>query len=342
MSPKISVAMSVFDGEEYLRESIESILSQSFEDFEFIIANDCSNDSTSDILHDYEKQDKRIKLIKNLDNIGLTKSLNKILRFCKGKFIARIDADDISYKERLKKQIEFMTRNENCQMAATLCDIISENSINYVHYPPLSDTSLKWSMIFTNPIRHSTTMWRNKKYFYDEKYEFAQDYEMWIRMGKILIIPEVLGAVRSHDESISSKKTKEQDDCLTEMVKQNIEKYLEKKILIEDAKILRYIFIHKHYLQIQEMELIEIKNFKRYISMYFELVSNFIKKEEPDKVVLENEITNDLANLINLAKNKEKWTEFILIELHKVFKKSNEKIIKKITNNIIKIEKKLF
>jgi glycosyltransferase involved in cell wall biosynthesis len=343
MKTKINVIMSVFDGEEYLKESIESILGQSFCDFNFMIADDCSTDSTPQILKEYQNIDSRIKIIKNIENIGLTKSLNKLLRNCDGEFIARIDADDVSYKDRLEKQLFFLETNQNCEMTASCCDIINENSERVgVHCPPFNDTILKWNMVFINPIRHSTTMWRNN-YLYDENYEFAQDYDMWNRIKEIKITNEVLGAIRIHEKTITNKKIKQQDECLTEIVRIKSEKYLEKKISINDAKILRYIFIHKHYLQIQEMDLIEIENFKKYISIYFNLVLGFIKKEKIEESILEAEITNDLINLIDFAKNKKTWTEFILIELHKVFIKSNEKIIKKIINNILKIkEKKIF
>lgn len=344
MKPKISVIMSVFNGEEYLESSIESILSQSFENFEFIITNDGSNDSTEEILQKYRDCDFRIKIIKNEKNIGLTKSLNNILKICKGEFIARIDADDLSYKERLKKQLEFIESNEKYEMIASCCNIVDQDSKKlYTYCPPSNETCLKWNMVFINPIRHSTVFWKNNNYLYDEKYEYAQDYEMWNRMENIFVIPDVLGAIRIHHKTITHQKIQQQDEYLTEVVRLKLEKYLEKQISIEDAKILRCVFIHKHHLQIQEMELMDIENFKKYISIYFDLVLGFIKKEKIEEEILKAEITNDLINLIGFAKNKEKWAEFILIELHKVFIKSNEKIIKKITNNILKIkEKKLF
>lgn len=344
MKPKISVIMSVFNGEEYLESSIESILSQSFENFEFIIANDGSNDSTEEILQKYNNSDCRVKILKNHENLGLTKSLNNILKICKGEFVARIDADDLSYKERLKKQLEFIESNENYKIIVSCCDIIDQNSKKlYVHCPPLDKTCLKWNMVFINPIRHSTVMWRNENYFYNEKYQFAQDYEMWNRIENIFVMPDVLGAIRTHQDTITNQKIKEQDECLTEIVREKLQKYLEKEISIEDAKALRCIFIHKHHLQIHEMNSMDIRNFKKYISIYFDLVLAFVRKEEIEEAILEAEITNDLINLIGFAKNKETWIEFILIELHKVFVKSNEKIIRQITNNILKIkENKLF
>ena len=105
MAPKISVIMSVYDGERHLGESVESVLNQTFTDFEFIIFEDGSTDSTWDILTDYSKGDQRIVLVQNRENIGLTKSLNRGLKLAKGRYIARQDADDVSLPERLATQI---------------------------------------------------------------------------------------------------------------------------------------------------------------------------------------------------------------------------------------------
>jgi len=109
--PKISVIMSVYNGEKYLREAIESILNQTFRDFEFIIINDGSTDKTSEILSSYN--DPRIVIINNKRNIGLTKSLNKGLKMVKGEYIARQDADDVSLPERLERMVNFLDMNRD-------------------------------------------------------------------------------------------------------------------------------------------------------------------------------------------------------------------------------------
>src|SRR5687768_3512659 len=97
---EISVIMSAYNAEKYVIEAIDSILKQSFKDFEFIIINDCSNDHTLDILNEYAQMDTRIQIINNEENLGLTISLNKALKEAKGKYIARMDADDVSHPER--------------------------------------------------------------------------------------------------------------------------------------------------------------------------------------------------------------------------------------------------
>ena len=103
--PKVSVVMSAYNGERYLREAVESILNQTFNDFEFIIIDDGSTNSTGQILSSYAAQDPRIVLIRNRENIGLTKSLNKGLALARGEYIARMDADDVSLPNRFSEQV---------------------------------------------------------------------------------------------------------------------------------------------------------------------------------------------------------------------------------------------
>ncbi|PSO83704.1 MAG: hypothetical protein BRC41_11810, partial [Cyanobacteria bacterium QH_9_48_43] len=101
---KISVVMPVYNGANYIREAVESILNQTFTDFEFIVIDDCSTDRSWEILTKYANQDQRVKLFKNEENLGVTKSLNKGLKLAQGDYIARQDADDVSLPERFEKQ----------------------------------------------------------------------------------------------------------------------------------------------------------------------------------------------------------------------------------------------
>ena len=107
--PLVSVLMAVYNGEKYLLEAIESILNQTYTNFEFLIINDGSTDSTEEIILSYS--DQRIRYIKNEQNLKLIASLNKGLDLAKGKYIARMDADDISLPDRLEKQVNFLERN---------------------------------------------------------------------------------------------------------------------------------------------------------------------------------------------------------------------------------------
>jgi glycosyltransferase involved in cell wall biosynthesis len=149
--PKISVLMSVYNGEKYLKEAVDSILNQTFSDFEFIVINDHSTDSTSEILFSYK--DSRLKIIENDENIGITKSLNKGLRLVSGKYTARMDADDISFNNRLEKQLQYLEDNPDVGVLGTMA-ISNGKYLKYKINLPSKDYLIKWQLFFSNPIIH--------------------------------------------------------------------------------------------------------------------------------------------------------------------------------------------
>ena len=162
-TPRISIVMSVYNGEKYLREAVNSILNQTFKDFEFIIINDGSTDGTREILESYN--DPRIILI-HKGNMGLTQSLNKGIALAKGKYIARQDADDISLPERLEKQIEFLERNEKVALLGTAIEIIDEIG-NYLQTikPPTDDSSIRKGIKQNNYFCHGSVIFKRQGFF---------------------------------------------------------------------------------------------------------------------------------------------------------------------------------
>lgn len=178
--------MSVFNGEKYLNESVESILNQTLNDFEFIIVNDASIDKTREVLEEYRRQDPRIKVVNNLTNIGLTRSLNRALRFAKGEYVARQDADDLSLAERFEKQIGFLKNNPEIKLLGTFgYSINREGKILREEKFPTSHKEIKKAFIKRNQFIHGSVMIEKKALdqigFYDEDFETTQDYELWFR-----------------------------------------------------------------------------------------------------------------------------------------------------------------
>jgi len=208
-NPKISVIMSVYDGEKYLDESIQSILNQTFKDFEFIIINDCSTDNSLYIIKQYAKNDKRIVLIQNEENIGLTKSLNKGLKIAKGKYIARMDADDVALSERFNKQYNYLEKNKNVFLLGTSAMMIDEDGNRSIKITAITQEKKIYSRLRKkNTIIHSSIMFRNDfELFYRENFKYAQDYDLYLRVlseGKIIKnILEVLLYYRVCKNSIS-------------------------------------------------------------------------------------------------------------------------------------------
>lgn len=212
----ISVIMSVYNTEkEYLDAAIESILNQTHDNFEFIIINDGSDGQCVSELEKYH--DKRIVLLHNEENMGLTKSLNIALRCAKGKYIARMDSDDYSYPERLKCQYEYMERHREIDILG--CWIREGTKVKKC----CGSVKTKWRyarMLFDNVgIYHPTAFIRSSflkknQLYYDEDIKKAQDYELWTRclpLGNMYVYPKVLFAYRIHDSQISKKEFCEQN-----------------------------------------------------------------------------------------------------------------------------------
>ena len=244
--PSISVIMSVFNGELYLEKSIESILSQSCKDFEFIIIDDSSNDSTSQILEQYS-HDNQVKIITNTNNIGLTKSLNIGLKTAKGKYIARQDADDISLENRLSIQKEFLDSNENIGGVGTSNHYINKKGdiLSTVNRES-SEITTRWRLLFGNPIMHSSIMFRKNLVIsiggYKEIFNRSQDYDLWsqlITTSDIVQLPDVLIKYRKHQNSVSYTSDSEQLNNSISISKSNIENLLGQSVNTDFIKILR-------------------------------------------------------------------------------------------------------
>ncbi len=181
--PKVSVIMPVYNGEQYLREAIDSILAQTFTDFEFLIINDCSCDSTKEIIQSYP--DSRIVYLENESNLGVAKSLNRGLALAKGDYIARMDADDISLPKRLEKQVAYMEKHPEIDVLATQVQNFGEKNS---HVPTgLSHHTLKVTLLFNTCLCHPTVMFRNSAFtegelYYNEQFSKLEDYALWAKL----------------------------------------------------------------------------------------------------------------------------------------------------------------
>lgn len=180
--PLVSILMSVYNGEKHLKESIISILEQDYDNFEFLIINDGSTDNSELIIRSFD--DHRIRLINNKKNIGLAAALNKGLSLARGKYVARMDADDISMKNRLSSQVGYLDDNPKVSIVGSWVEIIGSGEVwKY----PTTDISIKSSLLFYSPFAHPTVMFRlsdfvDNNFFYDPYFLKSQDYELWSRV----------------------------------------------------------------------------------------------------------------------------------------------------------------
>ncbi|MEK7760951.1 MAG: glycosyltransferase [Nitrospirota bacterium] len=241
--PTVTVLMAVYNGQRYLSEAIESVLHQTYDDFEFIIVDDGSTDASGDILRAYAAQDSRIALLRHEQNIGLTKSLNEGLSIAQGVYLARQDADDLSLPGRLEAQVTYLEAHPAVGLLGTAYSVINgggECLATYRH--PQVSTEILWQMLFHNAFCHTSVMWcRNLVEmgggWYDERLLYSQDYELWVRLmkstaGANLDLPLV--AWRQHDANIDATSRIQQQDLANVIAWKQICGLLKDKVITQD------------------------------------------------------------------------------------------------------------
>lgn len=212
--PEISVVMPAYNAEEYVTEAIESILNQTFTDFEFIVVNDASTDKTLDIITAFAQKDKRIKIINNQKNLYIAGALNKGIEAAQGKYIARMDADDVSMPNRLQSQYDLLEQDSGIAVAGGNILLIDKNGkdIGYRTYPA-TNKELKARMFKHSPFAHPTTMYRrdvfNEFGGYNPVWSPSEDIDLWFKIGskyKFASVPEYIFKYRYFSDSSSNKK----------------------------------------------------------------------------------------------------------------------------------------
>lgn len=209
--------MTVYNGEPHLLSSVESILNQSFSNFEFIIVDDASTDNSLKILQAAANRDSRIRLLTQEKNVGQTASLNLGIREARGRWIARMDADDISLPDRLERLVNTIKKNpDSLQVIGSQGWIMDESSrMTGTINVPLTDAGIRASLALQNPFIHAAVMFRRelpngKLAQYDTNYRICQDWEMWGRLleyGQGLNLSDRLLAYRHHESSLSHAQT---------------------------------------------------------------------------------------------------------------------------------------
>jgi glycosyltransferase involved in cell wall biosynthesis/Tfp pilus assembly protein PilF/ubiquinone/menaquinone biosynthesis C-methylase UbiE/pyruvate-formate lyase-activating enzyme/dTDP-glucose pyrophosphorylase len=244
--PKVSIVMSVFNQENFIDKAVKSILEQTFTDFEFIIINDGSTDETQKVLRRFD--DPRIRLIKQEENMGLTSSLNRGMSIAKGKYIARMDGDDISLPTRLEKQVQFLDKHPEIAVVGTYSYWINDyQKVIGMSDFPHNNEKMQVDMLRRNCLCHGSIMSRRKVLeefgFYDEEFKFAQDYDLWLRVSeqyKIANVPERLYLWRYGQKSISKIRKEEQDKfadiARQKALKRRQDKHLLKEVHKTDSK----------------------------------------------------------------------------------------------------------
>lgn len=185
-TPLVSVVMAVYNNQDTIARAIDSIIKQTWTDWELILIDDGSTDGTASALSDYAKREPRIVLLKNVDNCGLAYSLNKGMAVARGEFLARMDADDYSYPERLEKQVQHLRQNYHLDVLGTAARALAKSTgrEKLLKMPRLHQHCLRY-LAKSTPFIHPTVMMRRRFWEanqgYCENLAKAQDYELWVR-----------------------------------------------------------------------------------------------------------------------------------------------------------------
>lgn len=292
-TPKITVLMPVFNCELYIREAIDSVLIQSYSDFELLIIDDASTDQTVSIIKKYD--DSRIQLIEKPLNTGYTNSLNYGLTIAKGKYIARMDGDDISLPERFAKQVAFLDANPEVVLCGTSYKILGNDK--HISMPE-SHEAIKLNLLKGNCIAHPSVMLRKKvlnefSIVYDTTKEPSEDYDLWVRMlsiGKLHNLQDILLEYRIYNTQVSRKRDVEQkkndviikfnlfnnlDIIITPNERKFLEKYFNERVIIDFSDIKVFKELQKKLINANKACFFEPFGFTQYL-IYME--ENVIRK----------------------------------------------------------------
>lgn len=279
---KVSVVLPAYNAELYLKESIDSILAQTFTDFELIVLNDGSIDRTEEIILSY--QDARIVYVKNERNLGLIGTLNKGLALAKGEYIARMDADDISLPERFSRQVDFLEKNQEYVICGTSAyrfykDVSDGRAFNV----PLDNESIRIRLLFNSSFIHPSVMFRtdtirNYNLNYSEDYKYAEDYFFWINIlkcGKGFNFKEKLlyyRIVNTSQTAVGNSNMEERKEILG-----NIHDYcFSNSGIFLDTKEVEAVF---YLSNLDRMKMLDLERFDFYfLSVFFEKIISLLRK----------------------------------------------------------------
>lgn len=307
--PKVTILMPVYNGETYLKQAIESILNQTFKDFEFLIINDGSTDKSVEIIESYHNP--RIRLIHNKKNLGVVASLNKGIELTQGEYIARMDCDDISLPQRFEKQVIFMENHPEIGVCGTAFKIIDQkgNLISLNKFP-VGPWLIKWLLHFFCPLAHPTVIMRTslvkRAGGYNIRAIHCEDYDLWIRLSSITELTNlnnILLNLRKHEQNISTIFLREQQDNVARICHSIFLRNFREDIPLTNIRQL--IFNESGTLEDT------INNSKLIRKLY----NAFIKMEElsnEEKKAIKKDVANRLITLAYpLRKNFRVWSIFI-------------------------------
>ena len=311
-SPLVSVLMPVYNGERYLSEAIESVLSQTYTHFELIICNDGSTDKSEEIILSYK--DERIRYVKNENNIKLIATLNKCIDLAKGKYIARMDADDISLPNRLYQQIQFLEKHTDYVLCGSWAYLMNDNGERTGRIKNIDSHSLiKTALFFTCSIIHPTVVCKTevmKQFKYNVNALHCEDFDLWVRMAnsglKMINLPQFLINYRWHRTNISNVNSDYQLQQKKEILRPDIEIFLNRTISDYELDLHFYSFQLYQFSQKKELEF-DLNEEKKWF-LYL------IKQNKLQKKFQQSDFIAFVWSrwIVCCVYNRKKWNSFII------------------------------
>lgn len=321
-APTITVLMSFYNDAPWIGETVESIIRQSWADFEFLIIDDGSNDRSLSIVNSFN--DERIRLLTNTTNQGLTASLVRGIEEAKGRYIARIDADDIAEPDRLAIQLDFLETHPHIGIVGSTCLTFRDDSPTVGLYNvPLEPLAIFWTALLNNPFAHPTVMIRQdilNKYAlnYDPGFITAQDYDLWTRLlertqGQNLKQPLVKYRLR---EGVTATKRELQLQTHDFIAHRTIRRTLPNfPITLAGVTQMRSLLVTENFFD--ETGKLRISQLRESIRLYFDMLSAFLTtyREHPQKHRLKLQETKKIGKLLLKLNRNLKGQELIIPEL---------------------------
>ncbi|WP_168397814.1 glycosyltransferase family 2 protein [Acinetobacter indicus] len=318
----VSVVLPAYNAELYIKEAIDSVLAQTFTNFELIILNDGSTDKTEEIILSY--QDSRIVYVKNEQNLGLIGTLNKGMALAKGKYIARMDADDICLPERFAKQVNFLEEHPDYVICGTAAYRFFNNLTDKrAFYVPISDDNIRVRLFFNTGFIHPSVMFRTEtirthNLSFNDNYKYAEDYYFWmdlLKYGKGFNLKEKLlyyRVVETSQTAVGNSNIKKRKETLGNIHKRYFKEY---SIPVDNKEI----DLNFYLTNIVRMKQLDLKEFD------FFYIDNFIKKIISSLKIVgmsQSAISEEVGRIyfaliytkrLDILKNKKFWKRFDLM-----------------------------
>ena len=248
-SPTVSVLMSVYDGLPYLREAVDSVLGQSYPDFEVVAIDDGSTDGSGAVLDAYAEADPRLRVV-HQENRGLIAALNRGLGLCRGRYTARMDADDVCLPDRLGQQVAVLDARPDLLVLGGASHIVDAAGVRTRTWTPETDPDLiRWRLLFKNPVIHPTVLFRTdvvrEAGGYDAAAPHAEDYALWVEVsarGEIAAIADPVLDKRDWGGRVSVVHFEAQEQSSVEAIRRAFQLQAGLDLTVREAQVVRSLY----------------------------------------------------------------------------------------------------